>query len=150
LRESPLGVHLAAVDHYLQGDLRTSLTFIARCLYSDTLSTSGFRLPLKWQRIPLGKLCHTDLLRFFEEELPDRLLAVADMRKRFGVKRQTVHQWIEDGLIFAVYRGDTPLFYRNDVNRHQQLRAHKQREGNFCVSYSCKFNLSVAWARESV
>jgi len=127
LRESPLGVHLAAVAHYLERDLRTSLTFIARCLYSDPLSTSGFCLPLKWQHTPLGKRCHTDLLRFFEEERPARLLTVTDMRKRFGVKRQTVHQWIEDGLIFAVYRSDTPLFYRNDVNWHQQLRAHKQR-----------------------
>jgi hypothetical protein len=120
-------VHLAAVAHYLEGDLHTSLTYIARYLYSDPLSISGFCLPFKWQCTPLGKRCHTDLLLFFEEERPGRLLTVIDMRKRFGVKRQTVHQWIEDGLIFAVYRGDTLLFSRNDVNRHQQLRAHKQR-----------------------
>jgi hypothetical protein len=103
------------------------MTFIARCLYGDPLEASGFRLPPKWQRTPLGKLCHAALLRFFEEERPGRLLTVTDMRKRFGVRRQTVHQWIEDGLIVAVYRDDTPLFYDNDVARFQQARAHKQQ-----------------------
>lgn len=83
--------------------------------------------PQKWQRSELGKLVHAAILRFFEEERPGQLLTVTDMRKLFAVKRQTVHQWIEDGLIFAVYRGDTPLFYRKDVNRLQQRRAHKQQ-----------------------
>lgn len=55
------------------------------------------------------------------------LTGSADMRKLFNVKRQTVHQWIDDGLIFAVYRGDTPLFYQKDVTRLHQIRTHKHQ-----------------------
>ncbi len=134
LRESPLGGHLAAIAHYVegyaypyQGDVRVSADFIARCLYSDPLAPQRYPFPPKWQRSELGKLVHAALLRFFEEERPGNLLTVTDMRKQFGVRRQTVHQWIDDGLIFAVYRGDTPLFYQKDVTRFQQVRAHKQQ-----------------------
>jgi hypothetical protein len=132
LRDTLLGQHLAAVAHYAEGypysyegDVRSSMSFIARCLYGDPLAPQGFRLPPKWQRTELGSLVHAALLRFFEEERPGKLLTVTDMRKLFDVKRQTVHQWIEDGVIFAVYRGDTPLFYQNDVHRFQQVRGRK-------------------------
>ena len=137
LRETPLGMHLAAIANYEEGypypyqqsDVRASMDFLARCLYGDPLSPQGFRLPQKWQRSPLGALVHSALLRFFEHERPDSLLTVADLRTRFGVKRQSVHQWVEDGLLFAVYRGDTLLFYDKDVERFQQVRARKQ-QGN--------------------
>lgn len=135
LRSSPLGEHLAAIAHYIEGytylyegDVRASVTFLARCLYGDPLAAQGFRLPPKWQRGALGKLVHASLLRFYEEERPGQLLTVTEMRQLFGVRRQTVHQWIEDGLLFAVYRGDTPLFYQKDVTRFQQVRAHTQQK----------------------
>jgi hypothetical protein len=133
LRQTVLGQHLAAIAHYVEGypypfegDVRASAGFVARCLYGDPLASQGFRLPAKWQRTELGSLVHAALLRFYEEERPGQLLTVTQMRKLFGVTRQTVHQWIEDGVIFAVYRGDTPLFYQKDVTRLQQVRAHKQ------------------------
>lgn len=107
LRETLLGQHLAAIAHYVEGypypyegDVRASISFVARCIYGDPLASQGFRLPQKWQRTELGKLVHNAMLRFFDEERPGKLLTVTDMRKLFGVKRQTVHQWIEDGLIF--------------------------------------------------
>jgi len=135
LRETLLGQHLAAIAHYAEGypypyegDVRTSTGFVARCLYGDPLAARGFRLPQKWQHSELGSLVHAAMLRFFEEERPGQLLTVTDMRKLFDVKRQTVHQWIDDGLLFAIYRGDTPLFYQKDVTRFQQVRAHKQQE----------------------
>lgn len=134
LRETLLGQHLAAIAHYaegyayaFEGDVRISTNIVARCLYGYPLATQGYRLPQKWQRSDLGKLVHAAVLRFFEEERPGQLLTVTDMRKLFNVKRQTVHQWIDDGLIFAVYRGDTPLFYQKDVTRLQQIRTHKQQ-----------------------
>ncbi len=135
LRETPLGTHLAAIAHYAEGyaypyqkDVRASMNFLARCLYGDPLTPKGFRLPLKWQRSSLGALVHSALLRFFEEERPGQLLTVTDLRQRFAVRRQTIHQWIDDGLLFAVYQGDTPLFYVKDVERFQQVRARKQQE----------------------
>ncbi len=128
-------MRFAAIAHYAEGyaypyqeDVRMSIDFLARCLYGDPLASKGFRLPLKWQRSPLGALAHSALLRFFEQERPDSLLTVTDLRTRFAVRRQTVHQWIDDGLLFAVYRGDTPLFYIKDVERFQQVRARKQQE----------------------
>ncbi len=133
LRQTVLGQHLAAIAHYVEGypypfegDVRASAGFVARCLYGDPLAVQGFRLPPKWQRTELGSLVHAAMLRFYEEERPGQLLTVTQMRKLFGVSRQTVHQWIEDGVIFAVYRGDTPLFSQKDVTRLQQVRAHKQ------------------------
>lgn len=131
LRTSPLGLHLAAIAQYAEGyaypyerDVRGSMQFVSRCLYGDPLTGEG-RLPTKWQRTPLGKVVHTALLRFYEEERPGELLSVTQVRQLFGVRRQTVHQWIADGLLFAVYRGETPLFYHKDVTRFQQLRARK-------------------------
>lgn len=71
LRESPLGGHLAAIAHYAEGyaypyegDVRASVTFLARCLYGDALAPRGFRLPAKWQRSALGKLVHAARLAF--------------------------------------------------------------------------------------
>ena len=107
--------------------MRASAGFVARCLYGEPLAAQGFRLLQKWQCSELGTLVHAAMLHFYEKERPGQLLTVTDMRKLFGVKRQTVHQWIEDGLIFAVYRGDTPLFYRKDVTQLQQRRANKQQ-----------------------
>lgn len=130
LRMSPLGQHLAAIAHYAEGyayssgeDVRHSVVFLVRCLYGNPLAARGFRLPPKWHRTPLGRLVYAALLRFYEEEQPEQLLTMAQMRQLFGVQRQTVHQWIEDGLLFAIYRGDTPLFYQKDVEHFQQVRA---------------------------
>ena len=135
LRNSPLGGHLAAIAHYAEGyaypyegDVRASVSFLARCLYGDALAAQGFRLPPKWQRSALGKVVHAALLRFYEQERPGQLLTVTEMRQLFGVRRQTVHQWVDDALLFAVYRGDTPLFYQKDVTRFQQMRAHTQQQ----------------------
>ena len=93
----------------------------------------GFRLPAKWQRSTLGKLVHAALLRFYEEERPGQLLTVREMRQLFGVRRQTVHQWVDDGLLFAIYRGETPLFYQKDVTRFQQARARTRHESSFVI-----------------
>ncbi len=124
LRESPLGLHLAAIFNYTEGydypyeaDVRASVGIITRYLFGDTLSTQRYRLPSKFHRMPLGKEVHAALARFFTEQRPGQLMSMQQMREHFGVKRQTVHQWIEDGLIFAVYIDNQTHFYRKDVER---------------------------------
>jgi len=124
LRESPLGQHLAAIFNYAEGydypyegDVRTSAGIITRYLFGDTLSTQRYRLPSKFHRTPLGKEVHAALARFFTEQRPGQLMSMQQMREHFGVKRQTVHQWIEDGLVFAVYIDNQTHFYRKDVER---------------------------------
>jgi hypothetical protein len=141
LRETLLGEHLAAIAHYVEGyaypyegDLRASAGFVTRCIYGEPLATRGFRLPPKWQRTDLGKLVHTAMLHFYERERPGQLLTVTEVRTLFGVKRQTVHQWMEDGVLFGVYRGDTPLFYRKEVIQLQEKRAHNQHGRNVSAS----------------
>src|SRR6266516_5944272 len=124
LRERSLGQHLAAIFNYAEGhdypyegDVRTSAGIITRYLFGDTLSPQRYRLPSKFHRTPLGKEVHAALARFFVEQRPGQLMSMQQMREHFGVKRQTVHQWIEDGLIFAVYIENPTHFYRKDVER---------------------------------
>src|SRR3982074_2633379 len=76
-RESLLGHHLVSIAHYAEsypypyeGDVRSSVNFVARCLYGDPLITQGFRLPAKWQRSELGSLVHAAVLRVYWEERP--------------------------------------------------------------------------------
>ncbi len=137
LRQTVLGLHLTAIAHYAEGypypyesDVRRSVNVVGRCLYADPFSQPGsYCLPKLWHNTELGKLVYAALYRFYTEEREGQLLTTAEMRNLFNVERQTIHQWIEDGLIFPVYHEGAPLFYRKDVDRLQKKRAKKRIRG---------------------
>lgn len=134
LRQTVLGLHLTAIAHYAEGypysyesDVRRSVSVVGRCLYADSFSQPGsYRLPKLWHHTELGKLVYAALYRFYTEEREGQLLTTAEMRNLFNVERQTIHQWIEDGLIFPVYHEGAPLFYRKDVDTLQKNRAKRR------------------------
>ena len=133
LRRSPIGQHLIAIVDYGEGhpyrldheDVRASIAVVKRAFFGDPTS-KGFRLPPKFHLTPLGDLINDALLRFYLEQGPGQLLAIGVLRERFGVKRQTVHLWIEQGLITPAYlkNGET-RFYLLDVEHLQQIRGPK-------------------------
>jgi hypothetical protein len=130
LRASPLGTHLAALTNYAEGydypyrgDVRESANQVARYLFGD-LNSKSIRFPPKFHRTPAGALINDALARFFTETHPGHLLPTADVCERFKVRRQTVHSWVEDGLLFAIYIDGTARFYQKDIERLAQSREH--------------------------
>ncbi len=131
LRVSALGQHLANLALYaegytfagdLPGDIRGDAQYVSRYFYGDPLLSYGFRFPERFHKTELGTLINDALVRFYTEERPGQLLTMADMRSRFEVTRQSVHQWIKAGQIFPVYINNASRFYAKDVERLQARR----------------------------
>ena len=131
LRASPLGQHLANLARYaegytfagdLPGDIRGDAQYVSRYFFGDPLHSKGFRFPERFHKTELGTLINDALVRFYTEERPGQLLTMADMRSRFEVTRQSVHQWIKAGQIVPVYINNTSRFYALDVERLQARR----------------------------
>ncbi len=127
LRASPLGQRLTNLAMYVEGysvpdDIRGAALFVGRYFFGDPLQSKGFRFPEKFHATELGALINDALVRFYTEERPGQLLTMADMRARFEVTRQTVHQWIKAGQIFPVSINHTSRFYIKDVERLQVIR----------------------------
>jgi hypothetical protein len=133
LRSGPIGQHLVAIAEYGEGhsylleredqDIRTSIAIVKRAFLGDVLSKE-YRLPPKFHQTPLGNMINDALLRFYQEQ--GQLLAIGTLRERFGVKRQTIHLWIEEGRITPAYlsNGET-RFFLPDVERLEENRAPK-------------------------
>jgi predicted site-specific integrase-resolvase len=57
-----------------------------------------------------------------DEEQPGHLLKVGQVCKRFGVARQMVHEWIEEGRLYATYIDGLAYLSVQDVERIAQYR----------------------------
>jgi hypothetical protein len=133
LRSGPIGQHLIAIAEYGEGhpylldhegqDVRNSIAIVKWAFLGDVLS-KGFRLPPKFHQTPLGNLINDALLRFYQEQ--GQLLAIGALRERFAVKRQTIHLWIEEGLLTPAYlsNGET-RFFLPDVEHLEERRGSK-------------------------
>ena len=133
LRKSPLGQHLTNLANYGEGypaasDILGSAQFVNRFFFGKpfTIRPTSYQIPAKFQMTELGALINEALLRFYQEERPGQLLTMEEMRQLFGVKRQTVHQWIRKGDIIPVYIKNTTRFYRKDVDRLVEQQKKKR------------------------
>lgn len=136
LRASEIGQHLAALANYAEGypypfqeDVRVSADIVARSLLRCPLdAVNSYRIPHRFYRTPLGQLLNTCMLRFYQEERPGSLLTMGQLREQFGVTRQTVHQWIDEGTFFALYIDGETRFYKKDMEQLTAHRQHKQKQ----------------------
>jgi hypothetical protein len=133
LRKSQLGRMLTVIGSYAEGytitgDVRHAVQIVGRALFATPLSPEAFTFPEGFHRTPLGTLINEALARLYTQELPGQLLTMADMRARFGVKRQTVHQWIAEGLIAPVYINQTARFPLQEVERLQARREQRKQQ----------------------
>jgi hypothetical protein len=130
LRQSPLGVHLTAIANYAEGhaytfatahDVRQSIGYVGRAIFGE-IEANTYRFPPKFHKMPLGHFINEALARFYREEQPGHLLKVGQVCKRFGVARQTVHEWIEEGRLYATYIDGLAYLSVQDVERIAQYR----------------------------
>jgi hypothetical protein len=138
LRQSPLGLHLAAIANYAEGyaygstpslpDVRRSVAYAGRAFFGITQTTTTYRFPAKFHKTQLGQLINDALTRFYKEERPGRLVPVRKACERFKVARQTVHEWIDAGRLQATYMNGLAYLDIQDVERMAQRRQHEHQD----------------------
>jgi len=127
---SPLGRDLQLIVNYVEGyqvpeDVTLALTRSCRTLFGHTLAPQGYRLPHKFYKTPLGELMYAAFARYFP---PDAWMRTSEVVKLFGIKRQTVYDWVEEGKLVAYYIKGTQMFLRKDIMRyHERWRRKKQQ-----------------------
>jgi hypothetical protein len=134
LRASPLGLQLAAIAEYAEGyayqgegDIRKEILAVIKCLFSDTLQPKRVRCPRQYYQSALGQMVSRAALRFFRQERPGRLIKVAEAAQICGVRRQTIHDWAEDGIFWIIYDDHGTVWIdRNMVENWQKQREQKR------------------------
>ena len=119
LWESPLGRDLVAIAHYVEGypasgDIPFLLGRIFRTLFGYTLSQTGFRLPHKFHKTKLGELLFDAFARYHPATA---WMRTSEVQKLFGVKRQTVYDWAEEGKLIPYFVKGTQMFLRSQVEQ---------------------------------
>ena len=130
---SPLGRDLVAIAHYVEGypppqeGIPALLNRTARSLFGHTLSPQGFRLPKDFHKQPLGQFFYAAFARFIPKE---QLMRTHEVQKLFGVKRQTIYDWVEDDTLVPYFVNGTMMFARPQVEQFHTrwLRKKQQRQ----------------------
>ncbi len=125
---SPLGLDLSALVMYVEGyqpqeDITVVVARLARTLFRETLGQSD-RLPRDFHHTPLGALMHEAFARYFPK---DAWMKTSEVVTLFGVKRQTVYDWVEQGVLAAYYVKGTQMFLRKDITRYYERWSRKKQ-----------------------
>ena len=127
---SPLGKDLTAIANYVEGyqiqeDVTVVIGRIMRILFGHTLNQKGYRPPRQFHKTPLGEMIFAAFTRHFP---PDAWMRTAEVVKLYGVKRQTIYDWAEEGKLPAYYVRGTQMFHRKQVEKHHaEWLERKQR-----------------------
>lgn len=127
---SPLGRDLAAVAHYVEGyqaqeDIPLLLGRIARALFGHTLSQQGFRLPHKFHKTKLGELLFAAFACYYPATA---WMRTSEVQKLFGVKRQTIYDWAEEGKLSPYFVKGTQMFLRSQVEQFHTTWLHQKQQ----------------------
>lgn len=117
---SPLGKDLTAISNYVEGyQIQENVTVIIqrvmRALFGNTLSQSGYRPPQGFHKTPLGEMIFAAYTRYYPA---DAWMRTSEVVKLYGVKRQTIYDWAEEGKLPAYYVRGTQMFHRKQVEKH--------------------------------
>ncbi len=117
---SPLGRDLTTIANYVEGyqiqeDATIVIGHIMRTLFGHTLSQKGYRPPRQFQKSPLGEMIFAAFTRYYPAEV---WMRTSEVVKLYGVKRQTVYDWAEEGKLPAYYVKGTQMFHRKQVEKH--------------------------------
>lgn len=129
---SPLGKDLTAIANYVEGyQIQEDITLItqrvARALFGPTLSQKGFRLPPRFHKTPLGEMMFAAFARYFP---PNAWMRTSEVVKLYGVKRQTIYDWAEEGILAPYHVKGTQVFLRQQIEKHhaEWLKRKRQSE----------------------
>lgn len=128
---SPLARDLTTIAAYVEGhptqeDIPAILTRVCRILFGQTLNQTGFRLPHRFHRTPLGEMMFEAFARYFPSSA---WMTTAQVQKLFGIKRQTVYDWAEEEKIVPYYVGGKQVYLRQQIEKfHATWMQQKQRQ----------------------
>ena len=126
VRQSPLGRDLEMVVAYAEGHTRdekevdAAIGRILRIIYGYTLDLEGYKLLKDWQKTPLGELIGEAHTRMFPAK---DLMGTTEVQRAFGVKRQTIYDWVDEGKLTAYYIHGKQMFYRVQIQHEVEKRA---------------------------
>ncbi len=130
-RQSPLGRDLEMIVAYVEGhqiegrEADAAIQRVLRIIYGYTLNQKGYKLLKDWQKSPLGELigeAHTRMIPAKD------LMGTAEVQRVFGVKRQTVYDWVDEGKLPAYYIHGKQMFYRPYIEKEAQKRARAKAD----------------------
>jgi excisionase family DNA binding protein len=127
---SPLGKDLTAIANYVEGyQVQEDITIIVqrtvRALFGDTLNQKTSRLPRQFHKSPLGEMMYAAYARYFP---PDAWMRTAEVVRLYGVKRQTIYDWVEEGKLAAYYANGIQVFLRKQIEKqHAAWLKHKNQ-----------------------
>lgn len=116
---SPLGRDLTAIANYVEGyqiqeDATVIVQRVARTLFGDILNQKTFRLPRKFHKSSLGEMLYAAYARYFPVTA---WMRTSEVVKLYGVKRQTVYDWVEEGQLAAYYVNGIQVFLRKQIEQ---------------------------------
>jgi excisionase family DNA binding protein len=132
LWDSPLGRDLQAIAAYVEGyqiqeDITIILQRVARTLFGHTLNLQGYRLPLQFQKMPLGKMMFAAFERYFPA---NAWMTTAEVQKLFQIKRQTVYDWAEEGKLAPYFVGGKQVYLRQQVEPFHSIWKQQKQHKN--------------------
>lgn len=125
VRQGPLGRDLELIVLYVEGhqitatEVDPAIQRVLRIIYGYTLNIKGYHLLVGWQKTPLGELIGEAYTRLIA---PKDLMGTAEVQRVFGVKRQTVYDWVDEGKLTAYYIHGKQMFYRPQIEREAEKR----------------------------
>lgn len=129
-RQSQLGRDLEMIVAYVEGhtldskEVDTAIQRVLRIAYGYTLNQKGYKLLKDWQKTPLGELIGEAYTRM----IPGKdLMGTAEVQRVFGVKRQTVYDWVDEGKLVAYYIHGKQMFYRPSIQKEVEKRARAKQ-----------------------
>jgi Helix-turn-helix domain len=130
LWKSPLGQDLQTIANYVEGypveAINETVARTVRVLFGQTLSSTDIRLPRNFHKMALGQLLFDAYARYYPS---DAWMSTSEVQKLFGVKRQSVYDWAEEGKLVAYHVKGIQKFLRKDVTRyHDHWLRRKQRK----------------------
>ena len=116
---SPLARDLTAIANYVEGyPIQEDITIIvqrtAHTLFGDTLNQKTFRLPRRFHKTPLGEMIYASYARYFPA---NAWMKTSEVVKLYGVKRQTIYDWVEEGKLAAYYVNGIQVFLRQQTEK---------------------------------
>jgi hypothetical protein len=83
-----------------------------------------YKLLKDWQKSKLGELIGAAHTRMIPSQ---DLMGTAEVQRVFGVKRKTVHDWVDEGKLVAYYIHGKHMFYRPYIQKEAEKRARTKR-----------------------
>ena len=129
LSHSQLAQDLTLIAQYVEGyqveeDPQQAIERVCRVLFGR-VGAVGYVLPKKFHKTTLGELIYAA----YEQLIPrDQLVTTDAARKAFGVERQSIYDWVEEGKLSPYYIKGKQMFSSADIQHQTQQRSERLKD----------------------